>query len=276
MRVIKKINNNVAVCIDDRGLQLIALGRGIGFPPMPYDLTDMLKIDRTFYDVDNRLINGIIDLPEDLIKFSIQVVDAAERQTGKKMNPNLPFTLADHFHYTVKRIKQGIVFQYNAMDEIGFQHPQEMKLSKAVVAKLEKIYQVNFPRSEAAIITMHLVEAENYTGEVRTLLNHDYIITQVMEIIREQLTYVTDDSDFNYVRFVTHLNYLLDRVEQGKQIDSDNKKMYEEVASEYLEIYACVQEIQKFLEGQLHSQIKDEELLYLMLHINRLVSGRGL
>ena len=38
MRVVKKINNNVAECLDNNGKSLVAFGRGIGFPKdAPYD-----------------------------------------------------------------------------------------------------------------------------------------------------------------------------------------------------------------------------------------------
>ncbi len=32
MKVIKKINNNVALCVDNHKKELIAFGKGIGFP----------------------------------------------------------------------------------------------------------------------------------------------------------------------------------------------------------------------------------------------------
>lgn len=37
MRVIKKINNNVALCLDSDNHELIAFGKGIGFPQIPYE-----------------------------------------------------------------------------------------------------------------------------------------------------------------------------------------------------------------------------------------------
>ena len=46
MRVIKKINNNVALCLDNNNHELIAFGKGIGFPKIPYELDDLNKIDR--------------------------------------------------------------------------------------------------------------------------------------------------------------------------------------------------------------------------------------
>ena len=40
MKVIKKINNNVALCLDGNQRELIAFGKGIGFKPIPYELTN--------------------------------------------------------------------------------------------------------------------------------------------------------------------------------------------------------------------------------------------
>lgn len=54
MRIIKKINNNVAVAVDSAGHELIVLGKGLGFPKMPYELNDLSRITRTFYDADNK------------------------------------------------------------------------------------------------------------------------------------------------------------------------------------------------------------------------------
>lgn len=51
MQAIKKINNNVALCIDGAGRQVIAMGKGIGFHTMPCEIP-LENIDRTFYDID--------------------------------------------------------------------------------------------------------------------------------------------------------------------------------------------------------------------------------
>ena len=41
MEVIKKLGNNAAICKDNSGRELIALGLGIGFPKCPYTLDDL-------------------------------------------------------------------------------------------------------------------------------------------------------------------------------------------------------------------------------------------
>lgn len=70
MVVLKKINNNVAICKDGRGRELIAFGKGIGFPQTPYVLTDLRKIERTFYNVSSQYISMLNDIPYEIIQFT--------------------------------------------------------------------------------------------------------------------------------------------------------------------------------------------------------------
>ncbi|TVV04065.1 transcriptional regulator, partial [Lactobacillus paragasseri] len=78
MRVEKKINNNVAVCTDGNGQELIALGRGIGFPKTPYELTDLSKIDMTFYRVSSQTVQMLTTISEDVIMVSSKIVQLAQ------------------------------------------------------------------------------------------------------------------------------------------------------------------------------------------------------
>ena len=70
MRIVRKINNSAAVAQDSRGKELIVIGKGIGFPAVPYELTDMSRIDRTFYDIDPRYFEMISTLPQEILLAS--------------------------------------------------------------------------------------------------------------------------------------------------------------------------------------------------------------
>jgi len=75
MRAVKKINNNVAICIDGTGNELVAFGKGIGFPAMPYEITDLKLIDQTFYNISSNYVDMINELPEDIITFTARILD---------------------------------------------------------------------------------------------------------------------------------------------------------------------------------------------------------
>lgn len=78
MRAIRKINNNVAICMDNNAKELIAFGKGIGFPKMPYEITDLSVIQMTFYRIDSNLYKMIEEIPDDILQVSAQIVAIAQ------------------------------------------------------------------------------------------------------------------------------------------------------------------------------------------------------
>ena len=63
MQIIKKINTSAAIALDSNGEEIVVFGKGIGFPKVPYDLEDLSKIERTFYNVDSKYYNISTRLP---------------------------------------------------------------------------------------------------------------------------------------------------------------------------------------------------------------------
>ena len=63
MQICKKINNNVALARDAKGRELVVFGKGIGFPAMPYELTDLSGVQRTFYDVNEKYFALLREIP---------------------------------------------------------------------------------------------------------------------------------------------------------------------------------------------------------------------
>lgn len=62
----EKINNNVALAQDAKGRELIVFGKGVGFPATPYELTDLSRVQRTFYDVDEKYFDLLRDVPQEV------------------------------------------------------------------------------------------------------------------------------------------------------------------------------------------------------------------
>lgn len=75
MIVTKKINNNVAICREGNQRELIAFGKGIGFPQTPYELTDLSKINRTFYNVSSQCIPLLNDIPAEVVQFTARQME---------------------------------------------------------------------------------------------------------------------------------------------------------------------------------------------------------
>lgn len=56
------------------------------------------------------------------------------------------------------------------------------------------------------------------------------------------------------------------------QISSDNKLLYDLMKVRYPDTYRCTLKIEEYFETKMNWKCDKEELLYLMIHINRLCS----
>lgn len=118
MQVINKLNNNFAICIDGEGKELIAVGKGIGFPKTPYEVEDLNLITRTFYDIDPKYIELFKDIPEKVVHFTAKLVEIAKNELGYEMNPNLVVTMSDHIHFSIQRAQKNIDVQMPLIYEV--------------------------------------------------------------------------------------------------------------------------------------------------------------
>lgn len=270
MKVIKKINNNVAVCLDNSNKELIAFGKGIGFPNMPYELNDMSKIDRTYYGISQNHIGLLNEIDENIFTISAKIVDYAKLKIENEMNANIVFTLADHINFALQRYQKNINIKMPFVYDVEHLYEVEMEIGKKAVAYINKVKDVHLPKEEAVSIALHFINAENMESTKSGELNENQLISDITNLIEDSFKICIDKQSFNYSRFVSHMQYLLKRQENNKSIVSDNEKVFKILKDEYQNTYDCVLNIKKYMVDKLGWNPSDEELLYLMLHVNRL------
>lgn len=270
IRVVKKINNNVALCVDSDNKELIAFSKGIGFKPIPYEISDMSLIDRTFYSVKNEYIALLEEIPADIIKISNEIVEYARTKISHDINESLFFVLADHINYAIVRAKKDIFMRTGLFHDIQIYHPEESKIAVKVVNYINKKYDINLPKDEAGIIAMHIFEAENKKNKEIAEINNEKIIDEVTLIIEREFDISIDQLSFNYSRFVSHIQYLLLRRKVESAVVSKNRDLFGEAKTDYPKSFECVNQISKYFSKKLSWNLSDEEHLYLILHINRM------
>lgn len=271
MKVIKKINNNVAICKDKNGAELVAFGNGIGFPKTPYELEDLSKITRTYYGVKSSYLDLLQEIPKDIFEISAKIVDYAQTKIFNELNPNIVFTLADHIHFAIERYEKKITVKMPFGYDIEHFYAKEMEIGKKAVVFINKVKHIHLSGNEAVGIALHFINSENNPVE-KQAVDDKKVINEITKLIEKKLGYQINRRGFSYSRFVTHMQYLLLRQDSQIEVDTENKRMFESVKEEYQSCYMCVLEIQKYIENKLGWIPNDEELLYLMMHVNRLMS----
>lgn len=276
MKAIRKINNNVAVCLDAGGNELVAFGKGIGFPKMPYEIENLGMIDRTFYDLDPSQVSLIAEIPEDIFRLAFQVCDMGSRVLHCQVSDSFPLAMADHLCFALKRTREGIIIRNPMRHDIPQLHPDEYRIGTWAVGLLSREYGLLFPADEACNIAMHFINMETMSGRQDREEQFRKILDLVTESVENSMGCILDRDSFSYSRFASHIRYMMERKNRNRPISSDNRRLYQTLKQEYPVVYHCVQSLQQVLSCQMDWVPDEEELLYLMIHINRLVSREGL
>lgn len=279
MQVIKKLNNNFAICVDGEGKELIAFGKGIGFPKVPYEITDLSQIDRTFYDIDHKYLELLPELPEKVLDFTARLVDIAHNELKYELNPNLVMTLADHINFCIQRARRKIVVQMPLICEIKQSFPKETKIGKYAVRQIERRFAVQLDENEASGIATAFVNARNSMSIQDKSSVQDWYkeaLEDTISIVEDTIGIVIERDSFNFARYSSHLMYLLKRIDSKQTLNTDNGIMYQAIREEFPEVAECIDQIESYFKEKFGIILSEEEKMYLMLHINRICVREGL
>lgn len=269
MKLLRKINNNAAVAQDKRGREMVVLGRGVGFHPMPYELTDLSVVYRTFYDVDPQYYEMLSSLPEQALMAAADIAEQAEIALQAELNPNLPFTLADHIAFAQDREKQGIRLATPLHYDVQHLYPREYELGLQAMETVRLRTGTALPRAEAVNIALHIVNAELEGSDLSSTLAAVEVLDEVTVLVERELGIALDRESYNYARFAMHIQFLVRRLSSGKVMEQGSGKMLSELSAEYPATYRCAQAVAKEIEQRHGWHCSSDEVLYLMLHIYR-------
>lgn len=274
MRVEKKINNNVAVCTDGNGQELIALGRGIGFPKTPYELTDLSKIDMTFYRVSSQTVQMLTTISEDVIMVSSKIVQLAQTKLQNQFSTNVVFSLADHISFAIERIKKNEIFDFSLSYDIQHLYPKEYDVGLKALQYVKEDLKIIFPKAEAIAIAMHFINAREVSSQNISKSNTDNTLNLIIGTIEDQFNIKIDKKSFAFNRFKIHLQYFLKRIESNKQIhDEISVQLIQDMMENNYQIFKCGKEIVAQLNEKYRTEITDDEMFYLMIYIQRIMRG---
>lgn len=270
MKAIRKINNNVAICIDNNNKELIAFGKGIGFPKMPYEIKDLSLIQMTFYRIDSNLYSMIETIPDEILQVSAQIVAIAQNTLNCNLNPNLVVSLADHINFAMVRLKKYKEMKIAFSFEIEKLYPKETELGRMAIKLIQKKLMVTLPESEITNIAMHFINAEEENEIIDKDIDSEKIIDEVTTIIEEYFDSRINRKEFIFNRFANHLRYYLSRVKNKEQFVDDVGNMMQELKNDNPKAYECSNLVANYIDDKLNSKHTKDELFYLMIHINRI------
>lgn len=271
----KRLNNNVVVAIDEDNNEQILMGKGLGFKVEIGTVVDESKIEKIFTlkdtNANQRLQELCKTVPVEHIELAEEIVNYARIHVDNKLNENVIVSLCDHIYMAVERKKQNIEVKNMMLWDIKRFYRDEYLVGKYSIGLIYKRFGVLLSDDEAGFIALHIVNAQLdlHTKSVNEIT---IVMQEIETIVRMTFAISLDMNSVYYYRFITHLKFFAERLFSGKLCENqDVDNMLELIKTKYEKAYNCVMKIAQFIEQKYKYQLSQEEILYLSIHISRIV-----
>ena len=272
---VKSLNNNLVLAHDEKQEEYVLFGKGIGFKKKPGDPIEDILITKTFHGKDYHNISALMDgISPDVLSVTEIIVDAGETYLGKKLNGSLLISLADHIQSAINRQKEGIEISGSTLQwEIPFLYVKESKVGKKALKIISDNLDVELPEMEAAFIALHFVNAQDGLESMDETMLITEITKSIVKTIQSLFEVSLNKESMNYSRFVTHIRYFMNRqIHNEEMVSNTNNNLYQIIQEQYPKSYACGLMIREMLKREYNLSVNDDEMIYLIIHIERVVS----
>lgn len=276
MIIEKVLNNNVVVSIDPKTKkEIILLGSGIAFNRKIGQEVDETKIEKTFILDDKTLGNKfkklINQIPDGVFQLSHEIITHASKKLNVKFDKQIYISLSDHIAFAIKRYKKNIMIKNDLLSEIRRVHKNEYKEALWALDFLNQKLKIDLPEDEAGFIALHFVNASLYQTTTSSI-ESTKIVKDILNIIRYHFSLEFNEDDLNYDRLLTHLKYFSKRIVTNNQDDNSEDEFMNMVIKSYPEAYNCTLKIKEYIINNYKYEINSSEIVYLTLHIQRIIS----
>ena len=271
-RVNRVINNNVISVLED-GREVILTGRGLGYQQHPGGTYDPARVERRFVLDDDRSAEGftsvIAEIPYEVLVLSNQIADHLKATLDLTLTSAMQLAIADHIQFAMHRLASGQRLEHAMLWELKSTYRREFTAALEMLDMIHAATGAVMPVDEAAFLTMHLVNAE-LNGDMSTTLSTTTAVQDIVALVRDQLGVPLEPDSVAYARFLTHVKFAVRRIEDGQLLVGTDLTLYDMVRTQDPEAHECAVAVAGYVRDRYALDLPEEELLYLMVHVNRL------
>jgi beta-glucoside operon transcriptional antiterminator len=278
MKNVRKYNNNI-ILANDRGQEIIVLGKGIGFQANPGSPVDTKLVEKVFVPQEtarlSRFANILSDMAYEHIILATRVVDCGKELLQTHLNPSVVVALADHFSIACKRLREPVDMPTPLKWDIRHLYPREFNAGMKGLEIIRRELRLDFPESEAINIALHFINAESDSADMPTTFKIVAITSDIIGIIKEYFHIAFDEEAFDVMPFVLHLRNLALKytVHPDQKAQNADEELYALVASRYPEASACCGRICAYLQDTHGWEPLRNDRMFLTLHIKRITES---
>ncbi len=271
-RVIKVLNNNgILVYSNETGREMILLGNGVGFGRKPTEKIGPIPGAKVYSLVSRRkdqsvlkVVNGI--RPE-FIEAAGKIIEEAEKEFGE-VNHDILLPLADHIALAAKRAAENRQMPNPFTPDIRVLFAREYGVALRGRDIIRGMMGYEISDDEAGFITLH-IHAGLSDEQVSETLDTTRIINESISMIEKALGVQMAADSLAYTRLMSHLYYMTARTRKG---ESTNVDFNEFIFANYPRTGEAAKEVCHYMEKELKRPVAREEIGFLAIHIQRVIS----
>lgn len=281
MYLIKKvINNNVLVAENSKFQEFVIMGKGIGFKNKKGEMITQDVVEKKFLlSQDSQVTTKeafeefLNTIEQDVFNVVVQLSEVIAHDLNVDYSGYSFYNLLDHISAMVQRVNNNLEIAPAIDKEILDLYPEHKKTATNCYQILVDRLGIKKSQHEIDILCIHLINATQDATFNTLTTKTNKIMLQVVNVIKQNSKFTIDDQNFYYSRFLIHLKFFILRHQQQKLTNNEENDLLEITKSNYFEAYVCVEEICLLLKNEYQWKISDNEKLYLLIHIVKLIKN---
>ena len=271
-RIIKVLNNNGLLVYDERAKrELIFLGNGVGFGKRPTEKLADIKGAKVYSLVTRqknqsvlKVVNGIS--PE-FIEVAGRIIEEAEK-VFHEVNHEILLPMADHIALAAKRARENRQMANPFTPDIRVLFSGEYSVALKGRDIIREMTGCEITDDEVGFITLH-IHAGLSDEQVSVALDTTRIINEGIEMIEEAFGQKLPKDSLAYTRLMSHLYYMIARTRRGETTNVDFNDF---IFTNYPKTGETARAVCRFMEKELKKPVGKEEIGFLAIHIQRVIS----
>jgi beta-glucoside operon transcriptional antiterminator len=205
-------------------------------------------------------------------------VDLGRARLEQALNQSIVIALADHLSFAIKRHHDHLDIRMPLIWDIKHIYPAEFAVGEEALEIIKAETGINFPLAEAAVITLHFINAESDAADMPNTIKVSTIIQKSVGIIEAHYKTVFNESSLDFSGLVALLRNTVMRFiypDREKQVEED-MMLYELLQKRYAYSFACAEKVASFIEKEYGWRFSGNDVSFLTLYIDRITAkGNG-
>ncbi|WP_041086252.1 glucose PTS transporter transcription antiterminator GlcT [Jeotgalibacillus soli] len=271
-KIAKILNNNVLIARNEHDIEVVLIGKGIGFKRQTDSIIKQDEIEKLFMlterEEQEQFKKLLPHIEDELLKVIISSIELIRERTKSFLNEHIHVALTDHLVFAVNRLMRGMAISNPFLIETRVLYPFEYEIAKEVVQLINEKAHIYLPEGEIGFIALHIHSAM-VNKDVHQLNSHSQLISKLVQLIESQFDVTIDKESMDYMRLVRHLRYTIERVIRGERVE-EPEKIASLLKQEYPMCYNLSWKLIKVMQQTLKKSVFEAEAVYLTMHLQRI------